>query len=962
MRPHRIQNAFGTAALLVAACLLALPAAAQPDYNYFPGGASTDDGRTVALAGSQIETLAQDSLTFLLAVPPGEDQFELGIFDGDTGMADASGMRHWDLRSTQLQYALFYDPYRTGTTDPANLVGVWRGNETNPMSDPNGTWAADSPTFPDNGWWNLTVNVPEPPEPQPGQAPSGATFYHLCISYQAGTGDNLDDPCTGDPRPADSQPQTISNFKLRATTNISVLSFAFAYEGAMRLVGGNEDLAIIYPEYTWGFVPPTGSDFWLTTPTTYDGNWSFNIELPTSQTALELFGGDFDFGTIAGQRSFPSLLPIEQCIDDDDIDSPNTADWPPFAIGAGGVRLDDSLPEGARPNGSPADDNIPDLFRRSPCVYWTLTSPGPDGDLETAGDNQVYSNMNPSSQREWEQFRVSAESDCSSANSDYCVSDLLPAGVWQVDVKGVDLSNLNAWRSNNISGFCLNCTVLPRPYLVGDTVFADLDGDGQQEDGEPGISGVLMELVDANGSVIDTVPTGDPSAYEPAAWEACRQRNTGTGQAIDDLGLYCFNVNVPDRDPDAIDSESYTVRVAAANFAPGGALYEYFGAAPEASRESPEQTDTVVEQGDNVMTYDFGYYVPLGSLGDRVWLDADADGVQDPGEEGINGVTVTLLDGDGDVLATQVTSGDGEYVFEDLGPGTYAVVVDAGTLPDGLTQTYDLDGLATLNRAVTDLAAGQDRRDVDFGYTPCAECEGKVSLLTLSYLGDSPVEVAVEGRRGPTKGDPLFLGTVSSGEAFSVAGPESGNPGFSGTLGTEVTVFVDGAENTVIHTSCSQPIGPGMIFGDFLVVYAESSDGGPMCPAEGGDGGDGGDDSVEGTGTIGYWKNHPGAWPVTSLDLGGVAYTRYEAIGLLGEPVRGDATVALAQQLIAAKLNVELGNEASCIADVIAQADAFLADHPVGSKPKGADKATAIDLKDTLDAYNNGLLCAPHRG
>jgi hypothetical protein len=37
-----------------------------------------------------------------------------------------------------------------------------------------------------------------------------------------------------------------------------------------------------------------------------------------------------------------------------------------------------------------------------------------------------------------------------------------------------------------------------------------------------------------------------------------------------------------------------------------------------------------------------------------------------------------------------------------------------------------------------------------------------------------------------------------------------------------------------------------------------------------------------GTGTPGYWKNHPDAWPVSSITVGGVAYTKAQAIAWLG--------------------------------------------------------------------------------
>ena len=57
-------------------------------------------------------------------------------------------------------------------------------------------------------------------------------------------------------------------------------------------------------------------------------------------------------------------------------------------------------------------------------------------------------------------------------------------------------------------------------------------------------------------------------------------------------------------------------------------------------------------------------------IGNRVWFDTDLDGVQDPGEAPIAGVTVRLYAQDGTtVLATAVTDGDGNYYFSNA-PGT----------------------------------------------------------------------------------------------------------------------------------------------------------------------------------------------------------------------------------------------------------------------------------------------------
>ncbi len=57
-------------------------------------------------------------------------------------------------------------------------------------------------------------------------------------------------------------------------------------------------------------------------------------------------------------------------------------------------------------------------------------------------------------------------------------------------------------------------------------------------------------------------------------------------------------------------------------------------------------------------------------IGDRVWDDTDGDGIQDPGEPGIAGVTVQLIDTDGTtVIATAVTDANGDYLFSN-GAGT----------------------------------------------------------------------------------------------------------------------------------------------------------------------------------------------------------------------------------------------------------------------------------------------------
>jgi hypothetical protein len=115
--------------------------------------------------------------------------------------------------------------------------------------------------------------------------------------------------------------------------------------------------------------------------------------------------------------------------------------------------------------------------------------------------------------------------------------------------------------------------------------------------------------------------------------------------------------------------------------------------------------------------------------------------------------------------------------------------------------------------------------------------------------------------------------------------------------------------------------------------------------------------------TIGYWKNHPEAWPVGSLFLGNTSYTQAELLQILNTPAGGNGLLILAHQLIAAKLNIAGGADPTPVASDIANADALIGNlvvPPIGSDFLAASSVTAIS--DDLDSYNNGNLGVPHCG
>lgn len=119
-----------------------------------------------------------------------------------------------------------------------------------------------------------------------------------------------------------------------------------------------------------------------------------------------------------------------------------------------------------------------------------------------------------------------------------------------------------------------------------------------------------------------------------------------------------------------------------------------------------------------------------------------------------------------------------------------------------------------------------------------------------------------------------------------------------------------------------------------------------------------------GTATQGYWRNHASAWPVESIEIGGITYSREDAIDLMDAPGRGDKTFNMFEQLVSAKLNLMIGNCSTCIDEIIANADAWMAVHEIGSDVRANStkwQEAAGYWHTMLDDYNNGKLCAPHR-
>ena len=114
------------------------------------------------------------------------------------------------------------------------------------------------------------------------------------------------------------------------------------------------------------------------------------------------------------------------------------------------------------------------------------------------------------------------------------------------------------------------------------------------------------------------------------------------------------------------------------------------------------------------------------------------------------------------------------------------------------------------------------------------------------------------------------------------------------------------------------------------------------------------------TRTQGYWKTHPDLWPVDHLILGLEDYSRDELLAVLDAPSVEDASLILANQQIAAKLNLAAGADGSEIESTVSSTDSWLTGFsgrlPYAVPPSSESGQQAVALADVLAQYNEGVI------
>lgn len=184
---------------------------------------------------------------------------------------------------------------------------------------------------------------------------------------------------------------------------------------------------------------------------------------------------------------------------------------------------------------------------------------------------------------------------------------------------------------------CFGVTTSTQPGSIGCSVFDDADANGTRGPDEKGLGGVTIRLLNDKDEKLATTTTATDGSY-----------------SFPDLAPGAYKV-------------SYVLPVGYSNTSPvdrsitvlsGKSASACFGALPGKAKP--------------------------GSVGCSVFDDADKNGQRNPGEAGLPGITVRLLDAGGKLLSTTTSATDGTYGFPDLAPGTYTVETD---LPKGYSPT-----------------------------------------------------------------------------------------------------------------------------------------------------------------------------------------------------------------------------------------------------------------------------------
>ncbi|MEW4566148.1 SdrD B-like domain-containing protein [Bremerella sp. JC770] len=347
------------------------------------------------------------------------------------------------------------------------------------------------------------------------------------------------------------------------------------------------------------------------------------------------------------------------------------------------------------------------------------------------------------------------KSTVTDANGDYFFGELLPGSYTIVEVTppglidgGDHIGTIDGILVGNLGGndriesivlmagqhgenydFCES-----EPADLSGYVYHDRNNNGVREAGEEGIGGTTVQLFDENGNLVDTLVTNDNGYYHftgltKGTYRIVETQPTGYLDGKDIAGTI-----------------NGTTVGAATN--PGDVIHTID-----------------LKFGQSGIEYDFGEVLPT-SIGGFVHVDPDQDCIFDDDEQPISGVKITLLDENGNEIATTFTDANGHYQFDGLPPGNYTVVESQ---PAGYFQGGQIDHNGLADASVTDVISnivthsGEHLDEHNFCELPPAALSGYVfqdGAVISNATGEVPADIASlrDGQR--TADDTPLAGVV----------------------------------------------------------------------------------------------------------------------------------------------------------------------------------------------------------
>ncbi|MBI5329154.1 MAG: DUF11 domain-containing protein [Betaproteobacteria bacterium] len=261
----------------------------------------------------------------------------------------------------------------------------------------------------------------------------------------------------------------------------------------------------------------------------------------------------------------------------------------------------------------------------------------------------------------------------------YEITMTAPAGTYSNSVGVTSTELASNFDRDNANNNTTQATTFALNNSITGVVYNDINNNGVQDTGETGIQGVTLNLTGTSAASTTTDATGAYGFYALA---------TGT-----------YTVTEPTQPPGT--SNGITTAGAV-----GGGTATAVGVVP--SVISNISINNNVSSGNNFGEIPNG----AGSIAGKVYLDVDNDGVVDPGELGLNAVTIELTGytwgingvnngGAGDDLAITLqsvtTNATGSYSFTGLSPGTYIVTepTQPADTTNGITTAGSAGGTAT---------------------------------------------------------------------------------------------------------------------------------------------------------------------------------------------------------------------------------------------------------------------------